>query len=99
MGDANIRHRGKGKAWNWRRCVYRKIATRSRRDGAESLGFAGGAPDRGNTARRLGKYVFIFNHIDMERGGGSSASSANTTRPLLNFNLAPRNAGRIVAPE
>src|SRR5216683_6074352 len=49
------------KGWSWRRCAYRKIATRSRRDGAESLGFAGGAPDGDNTARYLGKYVLIFN--------------------------------------
>ncbi len=73
LGDANIRHRGKGKAWSWRRCVNRKIATQSRRDGAESLRFVGGAPDGNNTARYLGKYVLIFSNIDMKRGGGSSA--------------------------
>jgi len=43
------------------------VYTAKLRDGAESLGFAGGAPDGGNTARRLGKYVFIFNNIDMKR--------------------------------
>jgi hypothetical protein len=38
-------------AWIYACCVYRKIATRLRRDGAESPGFAGGAPDGHNTAR------------------------------------------------
>ena len=54
-------------------CVYRKIATQLRRDGAESVGFVEGVADNANTAQHQGKDLFVFNDIDLKRVEGSSA--------------------------
>jgi len=54
-------------------CVYRKIATQLRRDGAESVGFVEGVADNANTAHHQGKDLFVFNDIDLKRVEGSSA--------------------------
>jgi hypothetical protein len=63
------------------RCAYRKIATRLRWDGAESLGFVGGVADGDNTAHHLGKYLFVLNDIDMKRTEGSSALIGEPHQP------------------
>ena len=46
------------------------------------------------------KTYFVFNDIDLKRAEGSSAliGEQSSSTPFK-FHLAPRNAGRIVAPE
>jgi RES domain-containing protein len=61
-------------------------------------GFVARVADGDNTARHQGKYLFVFNDTDLKRVGGSVCPHrrAHQLHPLLNFTLAPRNAGRIV---
>ncbi len=83
------------------RCVYRKITTRSRRDGAEASGVCGsGCGGRQHSARSR-KILSCFQRHRYEASGGvfCPSSASHTSPPPLNFTLAPRNAGRIVAPE
>src|SRR6266851_4416719 len=83
-------------------CVYRKIATRLKRDGAVVRNPPTkprlSAPTQRSTKE---KTYFVFNDIDLKRVEGSVCPHrrAHQLHPLLNFTLAPRNAGRIVAPE
>jgi hypothetical protein len=82
------------------RCVYRKITTRSRRDGAEASGVCGsGCGGRQHSARSR-KILSCFQRHRYEASGGvfCPSSASHTSPPPLNFTVAPRNAGRIVAP-
>ncbi len=54
-------------------CVDRKIATRLKRDGAESLGFVGGLRTTPTQRTTKAKTYFVFNDIDLKRVEGSSA--------------------------
>src|SRR6266851_2357385 len=51
----------------------RKIATRLKRDGAESLGFCRRGCGRRQHSTPTKKYLFVFRDIDMKRVEGSSA--------------------------
>jgi hypothetical protein len=79
------------------RCVYRKITTRSRRDGAEASGVCGsGCGGRQHSARSR-KILSCFQRHRYEASGGvfCPSSASHTSPPPLNFTVAPRNAGRI----
>jgi len=54
-------------------CVCRKIATRLKRDGAESHGFVGGLRTTPTQRTTKEKTYFVFNDIDLKRVRGSSA--------------------------
>ncbi len=54
-------------------CVCRKIATRLKRDGAESPGFVGGLRTTPTQRTTKEKTYFVFNDIDLKRVQGSSA--------------------------
>jgi hypothetical protein len=62
-------------------CVYRKIATRLKWNGVESLGFVGGLRTTPTQPTIKEKTYFVFNDIDSKRVEGSLPSSTSTTAP------------------
>src|SRR5216683_1545503 len=75
----------------------RKIATRLKRDGAESLGFCGTGCGRRQHSAPTKKILICFQSYKSEASGRIVCphSASAQAPPPWNFTLAPRNADRI----